>query len=66
MQKRGVEAWRRGDLAEKLSQGIPHLRVDFYNINGQIYFGELTFFHWSGLVPFDPPEWDLKLGELTN
>ena len=49
-------------LAAKLSFGIPHVRVDFYNINGKIYFGELTFFHWSGLVPFEPEEWDYKLG----
>lgn len=49
-------------LSAKLSFGIPHVRVDFYNINGKIYFGELTFFHWSGLVPFEPEEWDYKLG----
>lgn len=49
-------------LAEKLSVGIPHLRVDFYEVNGKVYFGELTFFHWSGLVPFNPPEWDYTLG----
>ena len=45
-------------LAEILSKEIPHVRVDFYNINGQIYFGELTFYHWSGMVPFVPEEWD--------
>lgn len=50
------------ELASKLSKGIPHLRVDFYNINGKIYFGELTFYHWSGLVPFEPQEWDYILG----
>lgn len=50
------------ELASKLSKGIPQLRVDFYNINGKIYFGELTFFHWSGLKPFDPEEWDYKFG----
>jgi hypothetical protein len=50
------------ELAEKLSQGIPHLRVDFYNINGRIYLGELTFSHWSGFVPFEPEEWDYTLG----
>lgn len=50
-------------LSAKLSFGIPHVRVDFYNINGKIYFGELTFFHWSGLVPFEPEEWDYKLGD---
>ena len=49
-------------LSAKLSFGIPHVRVDFANINGKIYFGELTFFHWSGLVPFEPEEWDYKLG----
>ena len=49
-------------LAEKLSEGIPHLRVDFYEVDGKIYFGELTFFHWSGMVPFDPEEWDYKIG----
>ena len=51
------------ELAEKLSTGIPHLRVDFYEVNGRVYFGELTFSHWSGMTPFDPPEWDEKLGE---
>ncbi len=51
------------ELAAKLSQGEPHLRVDFYDINGQIYFGELTFFHWSGMMAFEPEEWDYKFGE---
>lgn len=50
-------------FAEKLSQGIPQLRVDFYEANDQVYFGELTFYHWSGIVPFDPPEWDRILGD---
>lgn len=50
-------------LAEKLSQNIPHLRVDFYEVNGKVYFGELTFTHWSGFVPFEPKEWDYKFGE---
>ena len=49
-------------LAAKLSQGQPHLRVDFYDINGKIYFGELTFYHWSGVVPFSPEEWDYTFG----
>ena len=49
-------------LAAKLSQGQPHLRVDFYDINGEIYFGELTFYHWSGTMPFEPMEWDYKFG----
>lgn len=53
-------------LASVLSKGLTHVRVDFYEIHGRIYFGELTFFHWSGLVPFDPEEWDLKLGGLIQ
>ena len=51
------------ELAEKLGKGYPHVRVDLYDINGKIYFGELTFFHFSGNVPFEPQEWDYKIGE---
>ena len=50
-------------LAEDLSKGYPHVRVDLYDINGKIYFGEFTFFHFSGNVPFAPKEWDYKIGE---
>lgn len=49
-------------LAEKLSVGTPHLRVDFYEADGKVYFGELTFFHYGGLVPFYPEEWDETFG----
>jgi len=51
------------ELASKLSKGIPHVRVDFYEVNGKVYFGELTFCHWSGLMPFEPHEWDEKIGD---
>lgn len=51
------------EMAEKLSQNIPHLRVDFYEANGKIYFGELTFTSGSGFTPFEPEEWDLKFGQ---
>jgi hypothetical protein len=50
------------ELAEWLGRGMPHARIDFYNIKGQIYFGEITFFHWSGLKPFEPDVWDYKFG----
>lgn len=53
-------------LAQKLSKDIPEVRVDFYDINGQVYFGELTFYHQSGFAPFSPEEWDLKLGQLLD
>ena len=50
------------ELAKRLSQNIPHVRIDFYNVGEKIYFGEFTFFHWSGMMPFNPEEWDYKLG----
>ena len=50
-------------LAEILSKGIPFVRVDFYEVNGQIYFGELTFFPGNGMEAFQPEEWDYRLGE---
>lgn len=53
-------------LAAKLSRGITQLRIDFYDINGKIYFGEITFFHWSGMVPFEPESWDYKFGSWIN
>lgn len=49
-------------LAEQLASGHPFLRVDFYEIDRQIYFGELTFFPASGFGKFTPPEWDSVLG----
>ena len=54
------------ELSKKLSKGIPHLRVDFYEINGKIYFGELTFYHYSGFMKFEPEEWDLRIGKYLN
>lgn len=50
------------ELASKLSKGLPQVRVDFYNINGDIYFGELTLFHHGGVVPFHPESWDYTFG----
>lgn len=51
------------DLAEKLSKDIPHVRVDFYSIGEKILFGELTFYHWSGLTPFEPEVWNEMFGK---
>ena len=50
-------------LAEKLSQGIPFVRVDFYENNGNVYFGELTFFPGAGLEEFTPEIADYELGK---
>lgn len=51
-------------VAEELSAGINFLRVDLYEIQKKIYFSELTFTPCSGFMPFNPEEWDAKLGEL--
>lgn len=50
-------------LAEKLADGCPFMRVDFYECCGKVYFGEITFFPASGTGQFVPEEWDYKLGE---
>lgn len=50
------------ELAEKLAAGIPFVRIDFYEICGRIYFGEITFFPGSGFEEFSPEEWDKRLG----
>lgn len=53
-------------IAKALSQGLVHVRVDLYEIGGRPYFGELTFYHFSGLAPFDPPEADMRIGAMLN
>ena len=54
------------ELAAKLGAGMPHLRVDFYEVNGKVYFGELTFYHYGGLVPFEPNDWDQIFGSWID
>lgn len=54
------------EVARKLSKGMTHVRVDLYNVQGRIYFGELTFFHWSGMTKYEPMEWDYKFGEFIK
>jgi len=51
-------------LAAVLSEGIPQVRIDFYEAGGRVYFGEYTFCHWGGYVPFDPDEADIALGSF--
>lgn len=52
--------------AEKLSKGFPHVRVDLYNIDGEIYFGEMTFYDSSGYALYDPDDYDYILGDLLD
>lgn len=50
------------ELATQLSVNIPFVRVDFYEINGMVYFGELTFFPGAGFEEFTPEKYDYILG----
>lgn len=53
-------------LARKLAGDIPFVRVDFYSVNGKLYFGEMTFYPEAGFGAFYPSEWDLTLGEWLH
>lgn len=50
-------------IAETLAQDFPHVRVDLFLVNNDIYFGELTFFNASGYMTYEPDEFDFVLGE---
>lgn len=54
------------EIARRLSKGIPQVRIDLYEINGKIYFGEFTFFHGGGFSYFIPEEWERKLGDQID
>lgn len=51
------------EVASRLSSDFPFVRVDLYNIDGKIIFGELTFYPWSGYVQFTPDSFDFELGK---
>lgn len=53
-------------IAETLGSEFEYVRVDLYNVDGQIYFGEMTFFPGAGLTFFDPPEGDFAMGEFWS
>lgn len=54
------------ELSEILSKGIPFVRVDFYEADGKIYFGEMTFYPGSGFEEFTPVEWDGIMGSWLD
>lgn len=54
------------EIAAKLSQGIPFVRIDLYDINDNVYFGEITFYPGAGLGAFTPAEWNRKLGDMIQ
>lgn len=54
------------EIASELSKNIPHVRVDLYVVYNDVYFGELTFFHGSGMESFYPAKWDRILGDWID
>ena len=58
-----VNYYQMVEMAEILSEGFPHVRVDFYNLGGTIIFGEMTFFNASGYVRFEPDSFDYEMGK---
>lgn len=53
-------------LSEEISQGFPFVRVDWFDLKGKIYFSEMTFVPCAGMMPFNPKEYDLKMGERLS
>ena len=54
------------ELSEKMSKGIPQVRIDFYDTGEHVYFGEFTFSHWGGTKPFEPEKWDRIFGDCIK
>lgn len=54
------------ELARKLSSDMPFVRVDFFNVNEKVYFGEFTLYDWAGMQPFESYEQDLELGKYIQ
>ena len=54
------------DLAAKLSTNIPFVRIDFFEVDNKLYFGEFTFYDWGGMKPFVNKIQDIELGQLIN
>lgn len=54
------------EIAEIISKPFPHCRVDLYNIEGKIYFGEVTFYHGGGCNDLSPETFDRKMGDLID
>ena len=53
-------------LANQLSRDIPFARIDFYNVNKKIYFGEITFYPASGFGQFSPSDYNNVLGDMIK
>ena len=53
-------------LSNILSEPFDYARIDWYDVDNKLYFGEVTFHHDSGCRPIEPEEWDYKLGKMVH
>jgi hypothetical protein len=53
-------------VAKILARGIPHVRVDFYVVGENLYFGEMTFYHGAGIEKFTPKKLEFEMGSWIN
>jgi len=61
-----INFYKMIEYAKILCKEFPFCRIDLYNVNGQIYFGEITFYHAGGYNNIEPIEWDLRLGNWID
>lgn len=57
---------RMKEIASVLSAPFAHCRVDLYEIDGKVYFGEITFYHGGGCVDIQPDEWQMQMGDWID
>lgn len=53
-------------VGERLSEDLPYTRIDLYDVDGKIVFGEITFYPWSGYVKYHPDSYDFQLGSYFD
>ena len=54
------------ELATKVAENFPFVRVDFFEAEGKIVFSELTFTPGGALIPFNPAKYDDELGKMLD
>ena len=54
---------RMKEIGGKIAKDYKYVRVDFYDLDGKLYYGEITLHHGSGLDTFEPEKWDLEYGK---
>lgn len=64
--KKPLNLQRMLEISKQISAGYPFMRTDFYEINGKLYFGEITLYPASGWDEFEPDEYDMIFGNMLT